>query len=219
MMQIAQLMLGAEVGRTLGQGMQAMTGVPRPVPAKSAATGVNVKPAARHAPVAANKPAELDSDDDDDDDDDEGDGGAPGLAAPPPPRAMPAAVPSLPAAPAVPAAAGLSGISGTSRAPAVPAAAAIPAAASSSKPAAPPAFTMVEEVVEGQRQLRVQVALPGVAGMGALDLAVDSTQLRLEIEGHPTPLVVRWAVEVAPDAAKAKFVKKSSELRVTLPIV
>lgn len=83
------------------------------------------------------------------------------------------------------------------------------------RPLPPPKFTMGE--VDGA--LKVVVAVGhGVGGLEGLDLRLDDAGMELEfLDGSAGSLCIVWPSRVNADAAKAKFSRKSGELRVVVP--
>lgn len=78
----------------------------------------------------------------------------------------------------------------------------------------PPAYSLTE----GDDALRIVVTLPGVDGMGALDLCLGADGLELTVSnGSSGPLSLAWPRSVDADGACAKFSRKAAELRVTVP--
>ena len=64
--------------------------------------------------------------------------------------------------------------------------------------------------------LLIIVSLPGLDGMAALDLSMNEDQLCLSTHGRHK-LILRWPKAVDTRQATARFNKKSSELRLSLP--
>ena len=66
--------------------------------------------------------------------------------------------------------------------------------------------------------LKIVVRLPNVDGMSALDLCLGLDGLDLNVnDGSAGPLHIAWPRKVSEDEAKAKFSRKTGELRVSVP--
>jgi Asp-tRNA(Asn)/Glu-tRNA(Gln) amidotransferase C subunit len=83
-----------------------------------------------------------------------------------------------------------------------------------------PAHTVTEvgSPVVGLTALKLEIKLPLVGSFKDVELELTETEVRLSCEAY-APLIIVLKHPVDPDAAAAKFSKKSHKLRVELPIV
>lgn len=76
--------------------------------------------------------------------------------------------------------------------------------------------TVKYKVKQEDKTVKVAISLPGVEGMGAVDLSISSRQVLLKAAGFQ-PLKIELPVEVNEDKVKAKFSKTKCELTVKIP--
>lgn len=86
------------------------------------------------------------------------------------------------------------------------------------KPSAVHSVAEVGSPVDGITGLKLEVKLPLVSSFAEVELELTESEVRLTCKAY-APLIVALKYPVDPDAATAKFSKKSHKLRVQLPVL
>ena len=87
------------------------------------------------------------------------------------------------------------------------------------KPAAKPAeVTPEHEMSEADGMLTLKVKLPELASLAEAEVDISDEAFRLYAPGHYS-LSLEWPRSGASDDAKARFLKKSRTLTLTMPLV